>query len=249
MKTNWTTPRRNVFAAINDLRKALAAGYRAILVRIPNRDCEFPIKTKQQDHDFRNYEFRVGYAASIKSIMEADSLTDFEKELSTNYVNRYGTPEAVEHYYETRELSADNDKGMGTSHLVHIEDYLEYLKDTGQHQRERMYRRQYYPAYGDSTTHFFDFYKYKHGSPYAVKDPDKLVWTVGVLEDDEVVNTNWLVLTCVGLLNFWLWPLKYVPKRSVLKMDSYKVVTYRVGSVTNGLSIDLHIPKKFSLKN
>jgi len=125
MNTNWSTPKTNIFAAINDLRKAKAAGQRAVLIKKANKDCAFPIKEKQQDSDFRNYQFNIGYAASITSIMADESLSDFEKELSTNYVNRYGTPEAVKHYYLTRELSPDNDKGMGVSHLVHIEDYLE----------------------------------------------------------------------------------------------------------------------------
>jgi hypothetical protein len=50
----------------------------------------------------------------------------------------------------------------------------------------------------------------------------------------------------VKVLNVVLHPLKYLPRRSVLKMDKYKVVTFRVGNVTNGFAIEFHIPKKFS---
>jgi hypothetical protein len=183
MNTNWSTPRTNIIAALLSLRKALKAGFRARLRRLRNEDCDFPILRSKADNDFRNYEFMYGHAASIKTITEDKSMSEFEKELSLNYITRYGTPEAVEHYYRTRELSPDNDKGIGVSHLVHIEDYLEYLKDTKQWDRERFYRRQYYPAYGDETQHFFDFYRYKHGSAFAPKKFRRKLWVVELLTE------------------------------------------------------------------
>lgn len=247
MHTNWTTPKKHIIPAINDLRGALAAGCNARLIKLWNAECDHPIKIRNEDKDFRNYEFRVGYAASIKTITEDQSMTDFEKELSLNYVNRYGTPEAVQRYYETRELSADNDKGIGVAHLVHIEDYLEYLKTTKQWDRERMYRRQYYPAYGDETQHFFDFYRYKHGSQWSAKKLKRKVWVVEILRPDEPkAKLPWMQRTIVTVLNAILYPLKFIPQKSVLRMKEYKVVTFRVGAVTNGFSIDIHIPKKFS---
>ena len=246
MNTNWTTPKRNIFAGINDLRNALAAGYNARLIRARNEDCAYPIKIKNEDRDFRNYVFRVGHAASIKTITEDQSMSEFEKELALNYVHRYGTPEAVKRYYETRELSPDNDKGMGTGHLVHIEDYLEYLKSTKQYDRERLYRRQYYPAYGDETQHFFDFYRYKHGSQWSAKTFKKKVWVVELLNPSEPkARLPWAHALPLAVLRALVFPLKYIPRRSVLRMADYRVVTYRIGDVTNGLSIDIHIPKKF----
>ena len=246
MNTNWSKPKRNIIAGINDLRKARAAGCNARLQRLWNQECDHPIKIRNEDRDFRNYEFRIGYAASIATITDDQSMSDFEKELSLNYVNRYGTPEAVKLYYETRELTKDNDLGIGMSHLVHIEDYLEYLKTTKQYQRERMYRRQYYPEHGDETQHFFDFYSYKHGSQWSAKTFKKKVWVVEILRPDEPrVKLPWAQRLIVGLISVLTYPLKYVPKKSVLKMDKYKLVTLRVGSVQNGISVEFGIPKKF----
>lgn len=53
----------------------------------------------------------------------------------------------------------------------------------------------------------------------------------------------------VHVLNVLAYPLKYIPKRSVLLMDEYKLVSYRVGSVVHGWQVEFHIPKKFSFKN
>lgn len=242
MNTNWSTPKTNIFAAINELRHALAAGQNSRLIRARNEDCQHPLTQKNNIMDFRAYEFQMGYAASIASIMADDSMSDFEKELSTNYVNRYGTPEAVTRYYETRELTKDNDLGIGTSHLVHIEDYLEYLKTTKQYQRERLYRRQYYPAHQDQTQYFFDFYRLKRKhSVYTIKTFKRKLWVVELLKAEPKARIPWVI----SILNVVLYPFKYVPKKSVLEMDKYKVVTFRVGDVTNGLSIDIHLPKKF----
>ena len=55
--TNWTSPKTNIFAGINDLRRALASGYKAKLIRAYNEQCEYPIKEKLENRDFRNYEF------------------------------------------------------------------------------------------------------------------------------------------------------------------------------------------------
>jgi hypothetical protein len=52
----------------------------------------------------------------------------------------------------------------------------------------------------------------------------------------------------VKILNVVMTPLKYIPKKSVLRMPEYKLVTFRVGDVINGLSIEFHIPKKFGFK-
>jgi len=53
----------------------------------------------------------------------------------------------------------------------------------------------------------------------------------------------------VHVLNVLAYPLKFIPTRSVLQMDEYRLVSYRVGSVVNGWQVEFHIPKKFSFKN
>lgn len=52
----------------------------------------------------------------------------------------------------------------------------------------------------------------------------------------------------VHLLNFLTYPLKFVPQKSVLRMNEYTLYTFRVGSVVNGFNVQFHIPKKFSFK-
>ena len=241
MKTNWTTPKRNIFAALRDLRKALAAGRRAILMRIRNTDAEYPIKERNVSKDFRDFEFQHGYAASRDSINARTDLSDFEKHLALNYHTCYGTPEAREHYYKTGQLQPDNDKGVGTSHLVQVADLVTFLDGEGQHSRANMFRRQYLTPGYDSICHLYQFYRLKRDIDYW-NIPDLKVWAIVTLDADEKASTGPLLL----ILNFVLKPLKYVPEKSVLDMGDYKNVTYRVGSVMNGLAVEFHIPKKFS---
>ena len=88
-----------------------------------------------------------------------------------------------------------------------------------------MYKKQYrIPEYGN-TAHFFDFYRLKNG------------------------YHDWNVMkTIIKIINVLVYPLKYIPQRSVLRMKEYNVHTFRVGDVTNGFCVEFHIPKKFSFK-
>lgn len=52
----------------------------------------------------------------------------------------------------------------------------------------------------------------------------------------------------VHVLNFLAYPLKFIPKKSVMVMKEYKLIWYRIGSVTNGYTVEFHIPNKFSFK-
>jgi len=90
---------------------------------------------------------------------------------------------------------------------------------------------------------------------YPIRVNDKLPWKDQVSK--EFKRKVWVVVTYynhkkyrvpvfVHVLNILAYPLKFVPERNVLKMDTYKCVTYRVGDVTNGFAIEFHIPKKFN---
>jgi hypothetical protein len=184
--TNWSSPKTNIIAALLSLRLALQAGYRARLVRALNQDCAFPIRVKKADKDFRNYDFQIAYVTSKDAINARGDLPGFLKHLSTNYLTRYGTPEAVDQYYSTGKLSADNDKGVGRSHLVKASDYIEYLLETQQRQRAALYQRQYDDNGYDSVSHWFDFYRYKHGSQYAIKKFKRKLWVVDLLETKDI---------------------------------------------------------------
>ena len=66
-----------------------------------------------------------------------------------------------------------------------------------------------------------------------------------VVWNDETPKKNFLIHSLTLISNI----LKYIPKKSYcLDMKTYKVIRYRVGSVENGYSLDIHIPKKFSFK-
>ena len=72
------------------------------------------------------------------------------------------------------------------------------------------------------------------------------VWVVDLLRDDQPKpRTPFLI----KILNILLYPTKFIPTKSVLRMDEYRCVTFRIGAVTNGISVEFHIPKKFSFNN
>lgn len=242
MNTNWSSPKTNVFAGIMSLRSALAAGQNAKLIRARNEDCAFPIKEKKHDRDFRNYEFQSGYLSTRNQIKRDNNTDDFHKYLTLNYKTCYGSREAVQKYYETGCLSADNFKGMGTSHLVSVKDLITYYKVIGNQELAELYRSQYYDDGTAHEKHLYDFYTYKHGNQFVAKHFKRKLWVVVLLGDNRPkVGIPWYIKA----LNTLVYPLKYIPKRTVLHMDDYKVITYRVGAVTNGFSVDIHIPKKF----
>jgi hypothetical protein len=240
MNTNWSSPKTNVIAGILDLRSALQAGQNAVLVKARNEDCQHPIRVKQHNTDFRDYNFSIGYLANRQSILEDPNLSEFEKPLSLNYKTCYGTMEAVKQYYETGILSEDNFKGMGRSHLVLVKDMVEFLIKTD-NERALMFSQQYLTLEEAGIKHFYDFYRYKHGSQWTVKEFKRKLWVVSLLDKEPKAK----IPLAVKILNVLLFPMKYIPKRSVLRMPDYKVITFRIGGVTNGYSIDIQIPKKF----
>lgn len=243
--TNWSSPKTNIIAGMLDLRKALAGGYKAKLIRARNEECEYPIKEKLQDLDFRNYEHSIGYPSSITKIKEDPNRSDFEKYLTLNYVSVFGSEEAMKRYYETGVVGADNFKNMGRAHLVKVDDLIAFLKETKDYQRANMYEQQYRaPEHVNDVCHFFDFFRYKHGSSYAIKKFRRKLWVVQLQGKDEKVK----VPAVIKVMNFLMYPLKYIPQRSVLRMPEYKLVSYRVGAVVNGFKVEFQIPKKFSFK-
>jgi hypothetical protein len=210
------------------------------------------VENKKATKDFRNYEFSYGTASSVNKIKADTNLSEFQQYLSLNYVSVFGSSEARDRYYETGKLSADNFQNQGCSHLVHVDDYIKWLEvdnsESGGHvDRANMYKRQYRsPEHVDDVCHFFDFYRLKQSIPRWTNVVFKRkLWVVEMLGKDE---PRVKVPVLVHVLNFVLYPLKYIPRKSVLQMPEYRVVTYRVGGVIDGLSIDIHIPKKFGFK-
>jgi len=245
MNTNWSIPKTNFFAGMLDLRKALAAGMRAKLIKARNEDCDNPIRIKKNDTDFRNYEFSNGTLQTRAGIAADLQKDDFSKYLTLNYKTCYGTPEAVQRYYSKGKLSPDNFKGVGTSHLVKVEDMVRYLEISGDRERASMFRQQYLTTETAEKNCFYDNYRYKHGSPWATREFKRKLWVVELLKPD-IPKTRIPVL--IHVLNVILYPLKYIPKRSVLRMTEYKCITFRIGDVVNGISVEFHVPKRFGFK-
>ena len=237
MNTNWSTPKTNFLAGMNELRKCLASGHNAVLMRELNENCAYPIKVKNFDLNFRNYESYSGRPSTVAEIRAMSNLTDFEKDLSINYSAVFGTPEAMETYYETGQLSADNFRGVGRSHIVKNSDAVKYFTETNQLDRVQYFTDERY---------FFDFFRLKHGNDaWLTKKFKSKVWVVVLLDKSKrKVPVPFLI----KIMNVVLYPLKFIPTRSVLRMPEYSCVTYRIGDVIHGYSIEFQIPKKFSFK-
>jgi len=84
-------------------------------------------------------------------------------------------------------------------------------------------------------------------APYQeqiVKEFKHKVWVVVLYYNHKKYKAPLMV----HLLNILAYPLKFVPQKSVLRMNEYTQYTFRVGAVTNGFNVQFHIPKKFSFK-
>jgi len=247
--THWSQPKTNLFAGILDLRQALASGYKAKLIRARNEDCSHPIRVKHPDKDFRQYKHSIGYASSVNQIKNNGNLNEFEKYLSLNYVSVFGSKKAADRYYETGICDKDNFNNTGFNHLVKVDDYIKFLEDQGEHQRADIYKKQYRaPEHVDDVQHFFDFFRYVNGCPYSIKKFKHKLWVVQLLDDKDNNDVKVKIPTIVKVLNFLMFPLKYIPRKSVLRMPEYKCVTFRIGGVTNGFAVEFQIPKKFKFK-
>jgi len=244
INTKWLTPKTNIFSALWCLKSALASGHNARLIKMKNEDCEYPIKIKHVDEDFRNYEFNIGKLRTRQEVIDDQNMDDFQKHLTLNYKTCYGSEEAMNTYYETGKLSLDNFRGMGRSHLVKIDDIIFFFTthpDVKIQKRADNYIKQYKSPSGMSYNGFYDHYKYKHGSPWAVKQFKHKLWVVELLDSKPTKIPN-----LIKFLNFITYPLKFIPQKSVLRMSDYTNYSFRIGDVIHGFEVEFQIPKKFS---
>lgn len=246
MNTNWSEPKTNIIQGMLDLRKAIASGYKAKLIRARNEDCQHPIQLDAKNRDFRAYEFQNGYATCIKEI-NLGAKNDFSKYLTLNYVSVYGTQEAVKKYYGEFILSKDNFQSMGRNHLVHVDDLIKYLETTRDYIGAERYRTQYRNSQTTGLAQYFDFFSLKNGiSEYELKKFKKKLWVVELLDKNQAKPRTPLM---VKILNVILKPFQYVPIKHILKMPQYTLYEFRVGSVINGYKVEFQIPRKFSFTN
>lgn len=247
-KTNWTSPTTNFLKACNNLRKALASGYNACLVKEYNEACMHPIHIPKEV-DFRQYESSYGTISSKKEILESKNMSEFEKHLSLNYVKCFGLQEAVDHYYTTGVLTKDNIKGMGKAHLVKVTDLIELFNEIGDVERANMYYDQYiWSAVGsDEKRHMFNFFKTDYHNLWGIKKFKSKLWVVELHNKKAKLNIPITQNILIKILNVCLYPIKYIPRHSVLHMPEYTNHTFRIGDVVNGFAVQFQIPKKFAM--
>ena len=251
LNTNWSSPKTNIFAAINDLRKCLASGYKARLIRARNEECEHPIVLSKEERskDFRDYEFSMGTLRTKQEIKDDSSMSEFEKYLSLNYRTCYGEVEAMEKYYATGELSEGNFKGMGRSHLVKVSDMINYLNSTGK-PNDKAYAENWMHFIDETDNrHFYDTFRLKSKQQRMLKQFKHKLWVVQMLDKDTEQPALSLGIKIVMTIITWLvYPLKYVPQKSVLRMPEYTNYDFRIGDVIHGFKVEFQIPKKFSFR-
>jgi hypothetical protein len=251
INTSWTAPKTTLLQGMNDLRKCLAGGHRARLIRAWNHQCEFPqlLDKNEQPKDFREYEFSYGTLRTKEEIRNDNSLSDFEKTLSLEYHAVFGTEEAMNRYYATGELSKDNFNGMGRSHLVRVVDMVEFLLRSIDPKDQQWASNWMHYIDETDNRHFYDTFRLKSVNYRKPKTFKHKLWVVQMLDKDEPLEKlsmiqRFIFASIVALVS----PLKYFPERQRVDMGDYIWTTYRIGSVTNGFTVEIHRGKKFSFK-
>jgi len=251
-RTTWTSPKTNIIAAANDLRKCLASGHKARLIRILNEDCQHPILLDKNElsKDFREYEFSIGTLRTRTEILADTSMSEFEKTLSLEYHACFGNADAVKQYYETGVLSSGNFFGVGKSHLVKVSDMIEFLrKSNDKEDRKRALLWSHYNSESEDIRHFYDTFRLKCEQYRTPKVFKHKLWAVEMLDKNtEVIPQPRVITALMFLIKIIVTPLKFIPERNRVDMGDYIWTTYRVGSVTHGLSVEIHRGKKFSFR-
>jgi hypothetical protein len=250
-KTTWTSPKTNIIAAVNDLRKCLASGYNARLIRVLNEDCEHPILLDRDElsKDFREYEFSIGTLRTRAEIKADTSMSEFEKHLSLEYHSCFGEQESIDKYYQTGVLSEGNFRGMGRSHLVKVSDMVAYLKNSDDPKNHKWAESWEHYSDDEDARHFYDTFRLKSAQYRTPRTFKHKLWAVEMLDKNTPAPSQPKMITVLmTLIKIIIYPTKFIPSKQVLDMGKYKWVNFRVGAVTNGYSIDIHIPKKFSFK-
>ena len=218
-----------------DLANALKTN-NATLIKAFNGECNYPINVLNKNLTVSDYISSGSSYLSIKDIDDNKNLTPLEKDIKINYIILFGTQKGIDNYKKSGILTKENDKGMGISHIVKRQDYIDYLNEIGEFDRADLFKKKDI----NKVEFFIDVYTTKK---YVKKEFNRKLWVV------QLKDKKTPIPFLVKLINIITTPLKYIPTRSVLRMEDYKNVTYTVGGVTNGYSIEFQIPKKFGFNN
>jgi hypothetical protein len=262
MTTNYSHPKRCFFAGMNDLRHAMKDGDRNVrLEKRWNEECEYPITDKYSKNDFRDFKGYMGVIRSIDDIKADTHMDEFEKYLSLNYRQCFGTEEAVKAYYEHGRLTEDNIRSGGRSHLVKITDIIKFYEERAKMwstagrldeqkadlERVRNYKEFYITGETSAENHWVDLFTLKDDVQRWI--PRKFKRKLWVVVTYHNYPKKFRVPLLAKVLNVLAAPLKFIPERSVLRMPEYTNYTFRIGSVVHGYEVEFQIPKKFSFKN
>jgi hypothetical protein len=155
--TNWTEATTNVSKAFMGLLHAIDSGYEAWLEIQDNGKQDYPVKIVNPtlDNPF-NWTSYIGVPRDFKAILDHKYINDTEKDLTVNWIDCFGTLEAIEHYQKTGELIDGAINSCGRSHPVRIKDANNYRKNKDGYE------------YG----FWMNWWKPKDEVPYWIPDPN-----------------------------------------------------------------------------
>ena len=228
--TSWTEATLNPFKAVKGLVSCLQSGRNAWIERQENGKQDFPLVENNPDlSDISNWTSSGAYGCrdweAEKKKIEADAkMHPTAKKLKLEYTTAFGTEKEYQKYLKTGKVKF---RGIGKCYFVKYEDLVKTRKEEG-------------------TELSSDFRFVLQVSPIprykrVVKTKRKVYV---VCWNNDKVSLPWWVKT----INVLTYPLKFIPKRSVLRMKEYTNYTFRIGDVVNGYQIEIQIPKKFSFK-
>jgi len=225
--TNWSTATTNLFKAFKDLLDCLQAGYDAHITIVKNEHAALPIQIKNPAlNDPMNWTMSYGAPAGREEIKYKKHFNDTEKDLALNW-------------------------GFTFDAYVCVKGHLFNSKQAGKtvfvcpHCGSRETKQNCIPVKlkEPEKRTFYTFWKPKDNISCWVNKPMKeRVFVIAYYEKNAVLK--WWQKALITIVK----PLSYIPDKSVLEMDAYRVITYRIGGVANGYSIDVQIPKKFGFE-
>ena len=228
-KTNWTSATHNPFKAFKGLVSCLQSGYNAWIELQENGKQDNPLlETNPNINNLSTWKSSGSYFvqdwAKEKERIENDTIHPFAKKLMLEYTTVFGSEEEYENYLKTGEVKF---LGMGKKYFIRYDDLIKTREKEG-------------IKLSDKSRYVLSVLPIEHYK--QVKKTNRKVFVV-CFNSEKRNLPMWL-----KVYNVLLYPFKFIPKRSVLRMKEYTCYTFRIGGVSNGFSIDIRIPKKFSFK-
>ena len=228
--TNWSEATLNPFKAIGNLISCLRDGNNAWIERQENGKQDYPLLEENPDLSKIEYwkcsmqPYSDDWETTKQEILDDPKLLPMAKTLMTEYCTMFGSQQEYDAYLQTGVAKFG---GIGKQFFVKYDDLIKQRKSEGTEM--------------DGSTRFYPMVspieRYKQ-----VSKTKRKVFVI-VNDNKEARLPRW-----VRAINVITYPLRFIPKRSVLRMDDYTNYTFSIGAVSNGYSVEFQIPKKFSFK-